>query len=222
MPCCGLCHLSPGFFGTVNRLGDFHPKNPPTPSHHAKGCTLRDFSLGPWIVHDENFGVLQYALLHVAPDVQAVEFGVGSGTSTALMARRMPVTGFDCFSGLPEDWREGFPKGSLACMPPMIRNTRLVVGLFEDTLPTFDFHTVAPLGLVHIDCDLYSSTRTALEYVMPHAKPGCFLVFDEFHNWPGWELDGECRAWHEYVDVHPELSWRVLGHGEQQWAIELT
>jgi len=182
----------------------------------------QDFSLGRRIVHDEDYGVLRYVLLQVAPDVQAVEFGVGSGASTAVIARRMPVTGFDSGQGLPEDWREGYLKGSLAFPIPCIPNARIVAGWFEDTLPVFDFRTVQPLGLVSIDCDVYSSTVTVLKYVMPHVKPGCFLVFDEYHDWPGWETDGECRAWHEYVDEHPELSWRVLGHGEQQWAIELT
>src|SRR4029079_10140359 len=156
-------------------------------------------------------------LLHVEPGTQAVEFGIGSGTSTALIARRMRVTGFDSGRGLPADWRPGYPKGSFAFIPPVLVNTRIVIGWFEHTLPTFDFGTVQPLGLVHIDCDLYSSTVTVLEYVMPPVGPGCFLVFDEFHGYddgPGARAeDHEQKAFREYAAQHPELSWRVLGHG---------
>ncbi|SIN50927.1 Bacteriophage protein [Mycobacteroides abscessus subsp. bolletii] len=46
----------------------------------------------------------------------------------------MPVIGFDSFTGLPEDWREGFPEGSFAHKPPAINNTRLVIGRYADTL----------------------------------------------------------------------------------------
>ena len=182
--------------------------------------TGRDFSLGPEVV-DEEYGVLRHALAtYVRSDAQAVEFGVGSGTSTALIARYLSVTGFDSFTGLPEDWRDGYPKGSLAFRPPAIARTHLVVGLFADTLPSFDFATVCPLGLVHFDADLYSSTATALAYVGPYLRRGCVLVFDEWHGYEGAE-NHEQRAWREYVSRNPRLDWDVIGHGEQSWAIKL-
>ena len=38
----------------------------------------------------------------------------------------------------------------------MIRNSRLVIGRFADTLPTFDFAALDYVGLVNFDAGLYS------------------------------------------------------------------
>lgn len=163
------------------------------------------------------------ALLHVLdgkPSGCALEFGVADGTSLRVIAEVMPAIGFDCWTGLPADWRPGYPKGTFACDPPEIANTRLVRGLFADTLPGFDFDSVGPIGLVHIDADLYESSATALKYVGPHLKPGCFIVFDEYHGWPGWESGGECRAWREYV-ADSGVGFDVIGYGPQQFAVRI-
>jgi hypothetical protein len=40
--------------------------------------------------------------------------------------------------------------------PPVIRNGRLAIRLFADTLPTFDFAAPDYIGLVHFDADLYT------------------------------------------------------------------
>ena len=69
----------------------------------------------------------------------------------------------------------------------MVPNAQIVVGLFADTLPAFDFSAIGPIGLVHLDADLYSSTKIALEHVGPFLRPGCYMVFDEFHSYKGCE-----------------------------------
>jgi hypothetical protein len=46
------------------------------------------------------------------------------------------VVGFNCFTGLPEAWRPGFPAGTFAQdQPPLVPGAQLVVGMFETTLP---------------------------------------------------------------------------------------
>ena len=65
--------------------------------------------LGPNITAAHHFGLLEH-VLSSDPEGTAVEFGVGTGQSTRLIAERMPVVGFDSFQGLPEFWRKGFPK----------------------------------------------------------------------------------------------------------------
>ena len=163
-----------------------------------------------------------YALLHhvltLNPSGIAVEFGVGKGESTRLIAEHMPVLGFDSFAGLPEDWRDGYPAGSFACDPPDIPNAEFVIGLFEDTLPAFT--RFGDIGLVHIDCDLYSSTKTALDHIGHHLKPGCYVVFDEWHGYDGAELH-EQKAWREFAE-RTGVTWDVIGHSFEQWAIRLT
>lgn len=156
---------------------------------------------------------------HGHPEMWAAEFGVYSGYSLAIIAQTMPVIGFDSFEGLPEDWREGFPKGmfdllddeSLPPALPHTPNAMLVPGWFADTVPTFPF---PPLGLVHIDCDLYSSTVTALEAVLPYVDIGTVLVFDEFHSYPGAE-DHEAKAFSEWTYKHRVLCEKIAwGEGE--------
>lgn len=157
-------------------------------------------------------------VLSLNPRGCAMEFGVAKGTTLRMIAEHMPAFGFDSFQGLPEFWRHGFEKGRFACDPPDIHYAQLVFGLFSETLPTFPFPS--NIGLVHIDCDLYSSTAEVLRWAGPHLQPGCFIVFDEFHGYPGCEAH-EQRAWAEWVADNP-VTWTVIGHGPEQWAIQLT
>lgn len=167
---------------------------------------------------ETDYATLRRVLHEHNPQGWAVEFGVYSGYSLAIIAEHMPVIGFDSFEGLPEDWREGFPKGAFslteapgirAGFPPL--NSMLVKGWFEDTTPTFPF---PDLGLIHIDCDLYSSTVTALDAVTDHVGVSTILVFDEFHSYPGAE-DHEERAFNEWLAMTGfEVAPLVAGVGE--------
>ena len=177
----------------------------------------RVFDLGPAI--SEHYALLAHTLTTRKPTGVALEFGVATGESLRIIAAHMKAIGFDSFTGLPEDWRDGYPKGSFACPPPTIPNTRLVIGSFADTLS--GFHFPDNIGLVHIDCDLHSSTETVLAHLGSHLKPGCCIVFDEFHGYDGAE-DHEQRAWREYTDAFPDLNWTVIGHGHQAWSIQIA
>ena len=180
---------------------------------------LQDYDLGPTIPEGPGF----YALRHVVdmqPTGVAVEFGVGSGESTAIMARHMPVIGFDSGLGLPETWRPEFPKGSFAFGIPDVLGATIVQGWFADTVPGYDFAALGYIGLVHLDADLYSSTATALEHIGPHLRPGCYVVFDEWHGYRGAEQH-EQRAWREFAE-RSGIGWTVVGHGIQQWVIRIS
>jgi hypothetical protein len=133
------------------------------------------------------------------------------------------AVGFDSFQGLPEDWGP-FTVGAFAQEPPDVENAELVVGWFADTVPLFDFGTVEPLRLVHIDCDLYSSAKTVFDHLGPHLIPGAYVVFDEFlHDWPPNESRGgeEQHAWREFAD-RTRISWTVVGHSRGAWAIQVS
>ena len=181
--------------------------------------TMRhDYSLGPY--HGgEHFPLLSHIVNDLHPAGHALEFGVGQGASLRLIAARMPTVGFDSFAGLPDEWRPGYPKGAFATTPPAVVNTRLVIGQFADTLPRFDFATVEPIGLIHFDADLYSSTKTALQHSGPHISAGTVLCFDEWHGYPGAE-EHEQRAFREYVDS-ADIGWTVIGHDGQGWAVRV-
>jgi len=168
--------------------------------------------------------------LAIAPEPEgwAVEFGVYTGYSLGLIASHMPVIGFDSFEGLPEDWREGFSKGKFSlAKAPGIRagfpppKSMIVPGWFEDTVPSFPFPR---LGLVHIDCDLYSSTVTALEGVTDAVHDGTIIVFDEFHSYPGAE-DHEEKAFKEWLhkySIEADLIAEGSGKHAQEAAFVLS
>nr|WP_229686425.1 class I SAM-dependent methyltransferase [Longimycelium tulufanense] len=132
----------------------------------------------------------------------ALEFGVYTGTTLKIIAQAREgkeVYGFDSFQGLPEGWRSGFPAGMFTVDGlPDVPGAELVVGWFDDTLPAFLAEHQGPVAFLHVDADLYSSTRTVLEQVGPRLQPGSVIVFDEFFNYPGWQCH-EYRAWQEYV-----------------------
>jgi hypothetical protein len=131
-----------------------------------------------------------------------LEFGVFSGRSINHIASqcKTQVFGFDSFEGLPERWRDGFPRGTFRVPhPPRVRpNVTLVKGWFDESLPGFLANHDGMVGLLHVDCDLYSSTNTVLTALADRIGVGCVIVFDEYFNYPGWE-NGEYRAFQEFI-----------------------
>ena len=51
---------------------------------------------------------------------------------------------------------------------------------------------------MHVDFDLYSSTRVVLEHCGSRLVPGSIIVFDEYFNYPGWPRH-EHLAWTEFT-----------------------
>jgi hypothetical protein len=172
--------------------------------HHAKGT------------HDHAglpVQVLMRALDASIVEGTTLECGVYFGRSLRLIAARTdgPVHGFDSFQGLPEAWntREGAGAYSTAGrLPHVPTNVTLHAGWFEDTLPAFFGSTREPIRLLHIDCDLYSSTRTVLEHVGDRLVPGSVLVFDDLLGYPGYELH-ELRAFEEFVSERG-VQWELI------------
>ena len=152
-----------------------------------------------WHPHE----TLRFALGEVKGTGLALEFGVASGTTLTIIAEALSeefrVVGFDTFEGLPEVWRTDFPAGEFAQESlPDIPGAELVAGLFEDTLPGFLAGCDDDIGFLHLDADLYSSTKTVLDLIGDRLRPGAIVVFDEFFNFPGWQ-DHEYLAWCEFV-----------------------
>lgn len=158
--------------------------------------------------------------LDAAPgDGLLLEFGVYHGRSLRMIAERTArsVHGFDSFQGLPEDWSERELRGAYSTdgrMPSVPANAHLYPGWFSDTLPGFLEQNPGPVALVHIDCDLYSSTRTVLELLAPRLLAGSVLVFDDYLGYRGWK-EHEFRAFAEFVQAHDwqveYLSFALLG-----------
>ncbi|MCA1777908.1 MAG: class I SAM-dependent methyltransferase [Xanthomonadaceae bacterium] len=157
--------------------------------------------------HGDNVSLLKRAL-SIAPSSGAiVECGVYHGRTVSLLADWAPdrkVYGFDSFEGLPEAWSSKEPAGSYSTAgrrPQVPANVELIAGWFADTLGDFANELKAPLALLHIDCDLYISTRDVLAALGPRLAAGSMVVFDEYTGYPGWR-DHEHRAWREYCHQH--------------------
>jgi hypothetical protein len=131
-----------------------------------------------------------------------LEFGVWKGDSIRKIASfaRTNVFGFDSFEGLPEGWRPGYPAGAFAlnALPDVPENVELVKGWFNETLPRFLEANTGPISFIHMDCDLYSSTKTVLDLCNPRILSGTVILFDELVNHPRWE-SGEYKALHEWA-----------------------
>lgn len=172
--------------------------------------------------------VFDRALRCVPANGLVCEFGVFQAESTNYIARRLRdrrIHGFDSFEGLPEDWRPDFEAGMFSTggrLPTVEPNVTLIKGWFDETLPRFAAEHPGSVAMLHIDCDLYSSTKCVFDLLGNRIGPGAVLVFDEFFNYPGWE-EHEYRAFTEFAEAR-RLSYEYLCYnGEhEQVAIRIT
>jgi Methyltransferase domain len=160
-----------------------------------------------------------------------LEFGTGRGDSTHYickqLAHRCPnqmLHTFDSGEGLPENWRENFPKGTFAWeqgeQPQLPKNATLHIGWFENSLPTFIGQHKQQLekegiAFLSIDCDLYSSTKTILENLSPYLTHETVVFFDELYNYHGFEKH-EWKAWAEYLQTTPSTKVEYIAYNKNQ------
>lgn len=190
----------------------------------SSDLVTREMTNARW--HGHPHATLLEALKHAPDSGLILEFGVASGTTLRLLAEHRAgreVFGFDSFQGLPERWRMDYPAGEFAMdTPPDVQGCELVVGWFDEVLPTFLQTHPGPVALLHIDCDLYSSTRTVLQQVGPRLVEGSVVLFDEYYNYPGWEQH-EYRAWREHVEASGlSFEYITMTMDDEQVAVRVT
>jgi len=148
-----------------------------------------------------------------------LEFGVFKGESLKYIsefAGDAKVYGLDSFQGLSEDWVPGAEQGAFATtIPDVGPKAELVIGLYNDTLKRFD--PPGPVTFCHVDCDLYSSSKTVLEWLKPRVVPGTVVLFDEILVEP--YSNGEMRALYE---TWPDVKYEWISSGMAQAAIMIT
>ena len=163
----------------------------------------------------DGFALMAHAMQAASVEGLVCEFGVASGRSINYIAKLAPqekIFGFDSFDGLPEDWQGVMPRGTFkrSELPEVPDNVQLVRGLFTETLAGFLQEHAEPVKLLHVDCDLYSSTKTIFEQVEPRLQPGSVIVFDEYFNYAGWRQH-EYKAFEELVE-RTGWSFEYLGY----------
>jgi hypothetical protein len=174
-----------------------------------------------WDTRKRLLDVAQAAIGEIPGDI--LEFGVAGGESLLMFAEAFPertVYGFDSFEGLPEAWWTR-PKGAFKSTPPLLGrpNVELIEGWFEQTVPRFLDTWPGPAALIHVDCDLYSSTCASLIPVLRRAQPGTVVVFDEYYNYPEFARH-EWRAWREAQHRH-HIASRCIAYDGRRAAFQI-
>lgn len=152
-----------------------------------------------------------------------LEFGVHKGKTINKIKKYFPkfkIFGFDSFQGLPEDWslnnKQTIGKGHFSLTNvPVIEGVFIYPGWFEETIDLYlEKYKNDSISFLHVDCDLYSSTKTILTKLNDNIKPGTIIRFDEFTDWASidnkkytnkkvknylnWQ-EGEWKAFNEWV-----------------------
>ena len=151
----------------------------------------------------DKYSGLSEAALQASKEGMWMEFGVFNGVTINILTQFNKTYGFDSWEGLPEDWNQENLKGifntngTIPFTPN--ENTVLIKGWFDESLPKFiKENHINKVSLLHLDADLYSSTKCVLDNLKPFFKGECIIIFDEFFNYPDWE-NHEYKAFKEFV-----------------------
>ncbi len=161
------------------------------------------------------YGAVQHVVAKGIPG-DIVECGTAAGGSAAMMGLTLRSLGarrelwlFDTFEGLPPPsaadpdheiaelytgaFRGGIDEvGALLEQLGIRERTRMVKGLFQDTLPTAE---VGAIALLHLDGDWYESILVCLEHLYDRVSPGGLIQFDDYGHW-----EGARKAVDEFLD----------------------
>lgn len=160
-----------------------------------------------------------------------LEFGVFNGNSIGSMyiaseqagIKTTRFFGFDAFEGLPEGseteddgvWKKGFYSCSFEqmqkCLERRLVNPNKITwvkGWYNQTLNNelVQKYNLRKIGIVFIDCDTYSSSKTVLDFLAPLITEPAILCFDD---WKLNDLDvkgmGEYRSFNEFLEKNTNL-----------------
>jgi len=160
-----------------------------------------------------------------------LEFGVFNGNSIGSMylaskkaGVKTRLFGFDAFEGLPagsenEDdgvWKKGFYACSYEQMRECLNirgvdseDITWVKGWYNETLDEklLAKYQLTNLGIVFIDCDTYSSSKTVLDFIAPLITQPLIICLDD---WKLNNLDikgmGEYKSFNEFLESNPHLN----------------
>jgi len=166
--------------------------------------------------------LMSLALSRVSVEGEFLEFGVWKGASIKFIAKNFPnntIHGFDSFEGLPESWVHN-DKGTFSLkgkLPKVPSNVTLHKGWFEDTLPNWAAKNNNKIALLHVDCDLYSATKTIFDLLGDSITTGTVIIFDDYFNFPNWENDGHA-VFTEYLKNSGHTA-NYLGYSFKELAV---
>lgn len=170
---------------------------------------------------------VNYCRVAMVPQVY-FEFGCHSARTFSSVVRaanyfrmdQMKFYAFDSFEGLPkteinadgvfqtgefstpvQDFINKVKRGT----GTILEKEYIIKGFFSDSL-TSDLQKRMPkVGIVHIDVDLYSSTKEVLNFVKPMLTVGTVILFDDYYCFPPDSNKGEMRALLEFCENNPSF-----------------
>jgi hypothetical protein len=159
------------------------------------------------------------------------EFGVASGETLIIAYKAsklfpgksaMKFFGFDSFQGIPEIsgkedaasmWSKGdFTFGIETVLAKLkryavdISQVTLVPGFYEQSLnpAAISKYKLKKVSYLRLDCDLYSSTKTVLNFVKPFLTDGAIIDFDDYFCYASNDF-GEPLAFQEWLKANPDI-----------------
>jgi len=167
--------------------------------------------------------------LHINRPIEGyyLEFGCNEANSFRMAFNHFKYfnftyVAFDSFKGLPKieeiDKMQIFHEGKLAfsrkeferlCKKEGINDDKLIIieGFYENSLTKELIAKLSPkkASVIYIDCDLYTSTVSVLNFVVNFLQPGTILFFDDWNCFYGDSDRGQKKAFHEFKLRNPHL-----------------
>ena len=103
--------------------------------------------------------------------------------------------------------RNGVPKDAI----------QIVEGYYDQTLAGDITSRKLPsnIALAYVDCDMYSSILTVLEFLTPRLKHGMILALDDYYVYSSTQVSGARRACVEVFGGNPD--WRLVPYVQYGW-----
>jgi hypothetical protein len=170
----------------------------------------------------------------LAPKGLYLEFGVHVGTSMRELLHILEdrpvykVYGFDVFTKeMPDDFTEFWERGIFVLQPEAVpkfdSRVEIIEGYYEDTLiPFLEKHT-EPVAFIHMDSDIYSSTKYILNTLSDYNRiqTGTIIQFDDlFIREKNYWYNGEYLAFTEWIKERG-LSYRYLSKYVTQVLVQI-
>lgn len=156
------------------------------------------------------------------------EFGCHSGRTFSAAVNAAKYLGmedaefyaFDSFEGLPatvpedDGYFEGgtFSTSRAEFIRIVQRKTgyrlpdrNIIQGFYSRSLTAELRSAIGKVGVVHIDVDLYSSTKELLAFIKPLMVIGTVLAFDDWYCFASGVNKGEIRALREFCEDNPSF-----------------
>jgi hypothetical protein len=208
-------------------VGRIHPARERSLRALQKSVDYIESAMPDALGFDAQRDLIDYSLQAVATDGHYTEFGVFTGGTIRYIAKRIApriIHGFDSFEGFAEVW-SGFNLGNKTFdnkgrLPRVPSNVQLHRGYFDASLPKWLGDNPGPVAFMHVDCNLYSSTKTVLDLLASRMANGTVILFDEYFNYPNWEQH-EFKAFQEFVNTY-RIKYTYIAFARQQVAVRIT